>query len=96
MSMSQYASMHDRNVAKAVPKQKPVVQYSVYSWGGPIEVGLPARVIAFDHPSHLIQCGEVVRTSTVQSYDVDTGVFETRNSVYKPVQEPLDYNQGNA
>lgn len=62
--------------------QKPVVKYNTYKYGS-IEVGLPAVVVALDHPSHLILPGEVVRTSTVLAYDEVTGDFETRNTFYR-------------
>jgi hypothetical protein len=63
---------------------KPTVLYTPSKYGR-IEVGLPATVRAWTHPSHLILPGDIVNTSTVQSYDQETGVFETRNSIYKPM-----------
>ena len=64
------------------PKVKPVVFYMPFP-NAKIEVGLPAVVFAMNHPSHLIQPGDDVRTSTVLAYDEETGTFETRNSIYK-------------
>lgn len=51
-----------------------------------IVVGLRADVLPVDHPDTLcVPRGYRAITSTVQSYDSETGVFETKNSIYKPV-----------
>jgi hypothetical protein len=76
MSMSKLATV----------RVKPIVHYVPYKYGS-IEEGLPARVIAINHPSHLINPGEVVTTSTVQTYDEATGSFETKNSIYKLLED---------
>lgn len=46
-----------------------------------IEVGSCAYVYAINHP-RLYEM--IVRTSAVQSYDPETGIFETLNSIYTP------------
>lgn len=76
------------SMSKQVVNQrvKPVVTY-VPAKGGQIEVGLPASVIALNHPSHLIYFGDLVRTSTVISIDEATGTFETRNSIYQLLKD---------
>lgn len=71
---------------QAMIQQKPVVNYRPSKYGQ-IEVGLPAVVIALNHPSHLIEPGDEVRTSTVKAYDEVTGDFETRNTFYRLAQE---------
>jgi hypothetical protein len=71
---------------QVTPRVKPVVTYIPYKYGT-IEVGLPARVVALNHPSHMIHFGDVVTTSTVQSYDEATGTFETRNSIYELLED---------
>ena len=44
-----------------------------------VKVGESACVYAIDHPT---AGTNVVRTSAVQSYDIETGRFETRNTIY--------------
>lgn len=74
------------------PAEKPVVHYdrspSMY-W---IQVGFSAHVTPLDHPNHLeghrVTNGLPIRTSTVLSYDEETGEFETQNTKYVPSQVP--------
>ena len=50
------------------------------------EVGLRATLIPVDHPSNLVVNGERSITSMVLSYDRETGIIETMNTIYKPVR----------
>lgn len=50
-----------------------------------IQVGDGAWVYPTDHPSYLVSNKHGCHTSKVLSYDEVTGVFETLNTVYKPV-----------
>lgn len=64
-----------------------------------IVIGSCAYVYALNHP----RLGEMhVRTSTVQAFDNETGIFETLNTIYTPEQEikpgtskpPICYKHG--
>lgn len=61
--------------------EKKVVYYSRLDY---IQVGESADVVPVDHTSPLVSNGRVAWTTTVESYDPATGVFETRNTIYKP------------
>lgn len=50
-----------------------------------IAVGSSARVFGVDHHSPDMR-GTHVHTSPVLNHDTDTGVFETLNTIYTPVQ----------
>ena len=50
-----------------------------------IKVGDSANVYPTDHTSFLVSNSRICHTSQVLSYDEVTGVFETLNSIYKPV-----------
>lgn len=63
-------------------EDKPVVQY-ILNEDSLVELGLPAFVDAVDHPR--LGAG-AVRTSRVIKVGQE-GVFETYNTVYKPVQQ---------
>lgn len=69
---------------------KPIVQYRRED-GFFINVGKCAYVTPIDHPNHLeahsVTNGREVRTSTVLSYNKETGEFETRNTKYVPAPE---------
>ena len=52
-----------------------------------IKVGASATVFPIDHTSPFVSNEKVCFTSTVQSYNRETGVFETLNSIYKPLKE---------
>jgi hypothetical protein len=61
---------------------KPIVQY-IAKDGDYIAIGHRAEIYAVDHP----RLGEqYISTSRVINIDEATGVFETLNTVYKPVQ----------
>jgi hypothetical protein len=61
--------------------EKKVVHYrEVYR----IAVGERALVTPIDHTSPLVYNEEVAITTAVESYDPTTGVFETKNTIYKP------------
>lgn len=63
---------------------KPVVHY-LREESHFVAVGERAQVYTLDHP----RIGEGnVMTSTVQSYDPETGVFETLNTIYEPDGKP--------
>ena len=49
-----------------------------------IRIGIVACINALTHPQFVTHR---IRTSTVQSYDKETGVFETKNTVYIPASE---------
>lgn len=61
---------------------KPVEYYSDTNH---IEVGYRASVKVPKHRYHTIPSNCWVNTSPVLSYDKETGVFETLNTIYKPV-----------
>lgn len=65
---------------------KPVVRYKAPGYVP--KVGGSALVLPVDHPNHLpghqISNTVPVRTSAVIAHDVETGVFETVNTIYKP------------
>ena len=63
---------------------KPVVHYTPTTVDF-IKVGHSASVYPTDHTSYLVSNRHVCHTSNVLSYDEVTGVFETLNSIYKPV-----------
>jgi hypothetical protein len=66
--------------------EKPRVGYTKPRY---IAVGHRAVVFVPNHPNHLIwhNIGQnvVVTTSTVLSYDDETGEFETLNTIYYPL-----------
>ena len=64
--------------------QKPVVEYTASELNF-IKVGFGAHVVALNHPGNENYNGGegAVYTSTVISYDEDSGTFETRNTIYK-------------
>lgn len=86
MSMSQHATLQDYlNATYGATKteDKPTVEYAAIDSLKYIAVGERASVIAFDH----YRLGtQRVSTSTVLNVDKRTGVFETRNTIYVPVQ----------
>ena len=63
--------------------EKKVVHYV-----GPakIQVGSAAWVTTIDHPGPGVSNNPdgLVTTTKVESYDPTTGIFETKNSIYKP------------
>lgn len=61
--------------------EKKVVHYSRLDY---IQVGESADVVPVDHTSCLVDNGRVAYTTIVESYDPVTGVFETKNTIYKP------------
>ncbi len=63
---------------------KPIVHYTPNEIQS-INLGLPAYVFPIDHPGDLVSNEKFIRTSRVIAYDKQTGVFETMNSVYKPL-----------
>lgn len=50
-----------------------------------IEVGKHAFVRPLDHPSDLVSNTKEVVTSEVVFYDPESQIFETRNTIYIPV-----------
>lgn len=67
---------------------KPLVHYNI---NGVVDivVGQQATVNVIDHYKEWLYCGQRVYTSVVLCYDESTGVFETKNSIYVPME--LDY-----
>lgn len=66
----------------AFSKEKPIVHYSPIA-GAIIAEGYGALVIAHDHPDTVNTTpGHDVLTSTVVSYDPETGAFETLSTQY--------------
>jgi hypothetical protein len=65
---------------------KTIVSYNP-SKGFNIELGKPALIWPINHPSPLVSNRDVAITSKVTAYNADTGVFETENTIYEPVQE---------
>lgn len=63
---------------------KPIVRYTP-THADYIELGMPARVLPIDHPSDRVSNTDWVRTSLVERIG-ENGEFETRNTVYKPVE----------
>jgi hypothetical protein len=61
---------------------KQVVHYAKHKYQE-IHVGQSAIVWPLDHPSELASNTSSVRTSEVLSYDKETGTFETKNTIYK-------------
>jgi hypothetical protein len=74
------------------PVEKPVVHYDRSPSNYWIQVGHSAYVTPLDHQNHLhgqhVVNGLQTRTSIVQSYDEETGVFETLNTRYVPFKHP--------
>ena len=61
---------------------KPVVHYSRPAF--PIHVGCRAIVVAHDHPDTFnTTLGHEVVTTDVIRMNIDTGEFETRNTIYQ-------------
>jgi len=72
-------------------KDKPVVHYSKLMF---CQVGWRARVIPVDHANplewqHVVNGVENI-TSVVLNYDKETGEFETKNSIYRPIKEEVN------
>lgn len=59
---------------------KPVVHYDAIA--NPPVVGSSVLVVVLDHPN--FPPDHPVWTSKVEQYDPTTGVFETKNTIYKP------------
>ena len=51
-----------------------------------IRVGESACVFPINHESNLVSNTTLIATSEVINYDKETGRFETRNTVYIPVE----------
>ena len=67
----------------SLPKEiKQRVKYDG-SKGFHIQVGMSALIHPIDHPSYRVSNGSLTQTSTVLSYDEETGVFETLNTIYE-------------
>jgi hypothetical protein len=49
-----------------------------------VQVGHHAWVVPTNHPSDLVSNHNTARTSEVLSFDKNTGIFETKNTIYKP------------
>ena len=64
---------------------KPTVHYNVDGVKH-IIVGQGATVNVLDHYSEWLCSGQMVLTSIVLSYDGNTGIFETKNSIYVPMK----------
>ena len=64
---------------------KATVQYRPSNF--PIVEGTSAWVYPVDHTSPMVSNKQIARTSRVLSYDRHTGVFETMNSIYKPLKD---------
>lgn len=64
---------------------KPTVHYDADGIAE-IAVGERATVNVIDHYNEWLYHGQMVFTSTVLNYDTETGVFETKNSVYVPMK----------
>lgn len=50
------------------------------------KVGCSALLFPVDHPGPHVSNTKYTRTSVVQSYDPATGVIETMNSIYRPME----------
>jgi hypothetical protein len=64
--------------------KKPIVHYQP-SNDDHIKLNESALVYPTDHWSYLVSNKRIVHTSMVVYYDRATGVFETMNTIYKPV-----------
>ena len=67
---------------QALKSLKPIVHYTTL-WNTP-EKGYSAVLTVVDHPATHLNNFPCVHTSYVVSYDKETGVIETRNTIYKP------------
>lgn len=66
---------------------KPIVRYTP-SKDDFIEVGRGAFVYPADHWDNMnVSNHQIAHTSTVLQYTKDTGEFETKNSVYVPIDK---------
>lgn len=67
---------------------KPVVRYDRNQFVS-AKVGEPALLVPLDHPrdGHGLHNGHLVTTSTVIKYNQDSGVIETRNTIYCPYSQ---------
>lgn len=65
-------------------KIKPLVHYK-RDEHNKIKKGQYAIVQPTDHPSVIVSNTRMVLTSIVKSYDKETGIFETENTIYHPV-----------
>ena len=55
-----------------------------YSEVGPIDIGYGTLVVPLNHTGAEAVNGLVNRTTVVEKHDPATGVFETKNTIYKP------------
>lgn len=63
---------------------KPVVHYTS-RWSN-LEIGKSVTLTTVDHPAGYLNEFPVVYTSAVVAFDEESGEFETRNTLYKPLQ----------
>lgn len=64
---------------------KPTVHYNINGIKH-IVVGQQATVNALDHYKDWIYSNQMIYTSIVLDYDESTGIFETKNSIYVPME----------
>jgi hypothetical protein len=60
--------------------EKPVVYYTPTAL--PVVIGERAHVVTYNHPFEMLNYAPFVMTTEVQTYDEETGSFETRNTKY--------------
>lgn len=63
---------------------KPTVHYKEVS---AIVIGESTYVFPVDHPSSYVSNTTYTRTSKVVAHDPETGRFETKNTIYVPLNE---------
>lgn len=65
---------------------KPVVHYmDLADWA--VQVGQSCYLRPIDHPSPRVSnMGSWVRTSPVIAFNLETGIIETKNTIYKKVE----------
>lgn len=63
-------------------KDKPTIHYDIDGVVH-IVIGVGATVNVLDHPG--FNYGQMVWTSEVLNYDENTGIFETKNTIYEPM-----------
>lgn len=73
-----------KDITENKERVKPIVHYS--SLIGDIEINYSATVTVVDHPAKYLNEEPFIYTSYVVNYDEETGEFETRNTIYKPVK----------
>jgi hypothetical protein len=84
LNIEQFESRRAFEQAQADHNKKQLVVYDANE-NDYLVIGHPAYVTPVDHPdTYNVTNGRIVRTTVVEWYNTDTGVFETKNTRYVP------------